>query len=85
MGKAFDITGAMAYRIVEQDYEPKDAVIRARLGLPAFVEVPACPVCGQVHIKKSCPISTNIRQPKPIAEWSVRRLKWALENREEIK
>jgi hypothetical protein len=61
VGKEFNVTGGMAFRIVEQGYEPKDPVIRARLGLPAFVEVPACPICGQVHVKKSCP---NLRKRK---------------------
>jgi len=85
VGKAFGISGGMAFRIAEQDYEPRDPSIRARLRLPSLVEVPACPVCGQVHIKKGCPQSNANRQTKSIADWSIDRLKWALENREEMK
>lgn len=84
MGREFDIDGAMAFRIARQDYEPKDPKIRVKLGLPAIVQVAACPVCGEVHVKKSCPRSAVSRQPKRIAEWSTRRLLWALENREEF-
>ncbi|MBN1535213.1 MAG: hypothetical protein JW908_00670 [Anaerolineales bacterium] len=55
VGDEFGISGAMAFRIAERDYEPKNPTIRSKLGLPAYTEVPVCPVCGEVHIKKSCP------------------------------
>lgn len=33
----FDISSAMAWRVVYQDYEPKDNVIRKKLGFPIIV------------------------------------------------
>jgi hypothetical protein len=84
VGREFDIDGAMAFRIARQGYEPHDPKIRTKLGLPTIVQVAACPVCGEVHVKKSCPHSAISRQPKRIYDWPVERLRWALENREEF-
>lgn len=85
VGVEFDIDNAMAWRIAnEPGYEPHDPKIRTKLGLPAFVEVAACPVCGEVHVKKSCPRSAVSRRPKNIFDWPVDRLRWALEHREEF-
>ncbi len=37
VAEQFDISPAMAWRIVKQDYEPKDTEIRRKLGLPTPV------------------------------------------------
>jgi hypothetical protein len=50
VGNEYGITGAMAFRIAVKGYEPKDVVIRHRLGLPAMRPAPACPTCGDVHV-----------------------------------
>jgi hypothetical protein len=81
-GKAFRISGGMAYRIAKEKYEPKNPHIRHVLGLPALIPAPACPVCGDVHVSKRCP---KIR--KPPKRWSdcpVEHLRWAIENRVEM-
>jgi hypothetical protein len=49
IGDAFGVTGAMAYRIAMDDYEPREAGIRHTLGLPVILPTPACPDCGTVH------------------------------------
>ena len=51
VGAQFGVGPGMAWRIVKQDYEPHEAQIRVRLGLPAMVQAPACPICGKVHLK----------------------------------
>ena len=38
-GKQFDITGAMAYRIAEEGYNPADEGIRSKLGLSLSLHV----------------------------------------------
>lgn len=78
----FGVSPAMAYRIANSDYEPKDARIRHTLGLPALATVPACPVCGGVHLLKSCP--SKRRPPRSLWDMSVKALKYAIENREEV-
>jgi hypothetical protein len=55
VGKEMGITGGMAFRIGMRKYEPKEAKIRARLGLPAFGRAPVCAECGEVHVAKRCP------------------------------
>jgi len=52
----FGVSPAMAWRISEQGYEPKDAKIRLLLGLSAMGEAPVCPYCGEVHVARGCPV-----------------------------
>ena len=66
VGKRFGISPGMAWRIVKQKYEPKDPKIRVRMGLPTRVEVSACPMCGEVHVKKHCP-KTVVRHKDMLA------------------
>lgn len=82
VGREFGITGGMAFRIAMRGYEPRDPVIRTRLELPAYIEVPACPKCGMVHLKKRC--SQGSRFHRRLWDMSAIELKWALENRTEI-
>jgi len=82
VGAQFGISPAMALRIANQKYEPKDPKIRVRLGLPARVEVSACPVCGEVHVKKNCP-KRVIRHRDLFAE-DPEELRRALEERKEF-
>jgi len=37
IGAVYGVSGAMAFRVATQDYEPKDPQIRKRLGLPVPV------------------------------------------------
>jgi predicted RNA-binding Zn-ribbon protein involved in translation (DUF1610 family) len=80
VGKEFGISSGMAFRIARQKYEPKDPVIRTRLGLPARVEVAVCPNCGKVHMKKRCPEKRAMH--KDLFGMEPEELKWRLENRE---
>jgi len=82
VGREFGITGGMAFRIAMRRYEPRDPVIRTRLGLPAYVEVPVCPKCGVVHVKKGC--SQANKNHRKIWDMSIDELRWALENRVEV-
>lgn len=82
VGREFGITGGMAFRIAMRRYEPRDPVIRTRLDLPAFVEVPVCPKCGIVHVRKRC--SQAARHHRRIWDMSIVDLRWALENRKEM-
>lgn len=55
VGREFGISEGMAWRLVnEAGYEPKDAHIRVRLGLPALMPAPVCGRCGEVHVAKRC-------------------------------
>lgn len=54
VGRQFGITPAMAWRIVNQGYDPKTPEIRHRLGLPALIPTPPCGKCGAVHVSKRC-------------------------------
>jgi hypothetical protein len=55
VGASQGISGAMAFRIATEYYEPRDQDIRARLGLPALDLAPVCPKHGVVHVRKTCP------------------------------
>jgi Zn-finger nucleic acid-binding protein len=70
----------MAFRIARRRYEPKDARIRTRLGLPARVEVAACPKCGEVHLKQGCTKEASLH--RDLFAMSVEELRWRLEQRE---
>lgn len=86
VGAEFGVDNAIAWRIVnEAGYEPTDPKIRVKLGLPAIVQVAACPVCGEVHLQKGCPHAKKHSTPSKFFDWPVERLRWALENREEMK
>lgn len=43
----------MAFRVAN-GYEPKDATIRKRLGLPVTATVVCCKKCGGAHMAKRC-------------------------------
>jgi hypothetical protein len=80
VGAEFGITGGMAWRIARQGYEPKDAGIRIRLGLPARAMVPVCRRCGIVHVSKRC--SRRRRVYRELYEMPEEVLRWKMENRE---
>ena len=61
IGAEYGITGAMAYRIVNNNYEPRTTPIRAALGLPPMLPAPACAKCGRVHTTARC---TEGKQPR---------------------
>ena len=42
------------YRWAVEGIEPKNAIERCTLGLPALIPAPACRVCGEVHTTKRC-------------------------------
>lgn len=82
VGDAFGISGGMAYRIVEDKYEPKDAHIRVKLGLPAMAPAPVCRVCGEVHLAKRCPKRVE-RKPVRLFDMPVKSLRKMIDEREE--
>lgn len=45
--------------------EPKNPETRAKLGLPALVEIPPCQTCGKVHLQKTCPTLRKPRAKRP--------------------
>ena len=75
-------------RIVKDGYEPKSPTIRRALGLPIYVRVLACAMCGQMHLNPSkiCPTRNRVNRQirMPIAELPARVLAWKLRNREEM-
>jgi len=82
VAKKYDLTPAMAWRIAVQGYEPKNAQIRLKLGLPSMAPAPVCPYCGVVHVKKHCD-----RQPVKHRDWYAvdpEELKILLARREEL-
>jgi len=86
VGDELGISGGMAYRIAVDGYEPKDAHIRLKLGLPALVPAPVCPVCGVVHVARRCPRASGDAQRAKMRlfDLPVGVLKKMLENREEL-
>jgi hypothetical protein len=54
---------------------------RLALGLPAYKSVPACSVCGGVHLLKSCPIQ-RAKQWHELFDIPSNVLRWQLDNRE---
>jgi len=84
VGKIFGVTGAMAWRICNDDYEPATAAIRTTLMLPAMVETPACPICGEIHVKRGCSLRRSRGQRKDLLAWDVEDLKKAILNREAL-
>ena len=82
----FGLSSGMAFRIARRKYEPKDAKIRQRLGLPAFVMTPVCVKCGEVHLERRCgKLPERSRSaPKKWRDMTVEEVRWAFENRVEI-
>ena len=84
VGAAYGITAGMAWRIARQGYEPKDALIRVKLGLPARAMAPVCRRCGIVHVSKRCSRGRR-RVYRDLFETPDELLRWQMENREEVK
>jgi len=83
VGRMFGVSPAMAWRISEQGYEPKDAKIRLLLGLSAMGEAPVCPYCGEVHVARGCPVRRR-RHVRSLFDVSVRELRRMIDEREEF-
>lgn len=83
VGEKFGISEGMAWRIVHEGYEPRDAMIRLRLELPAMGVAPVCPRCGIVHVKKRCAAS-GIRR-RDLFSCTDEEIRYFFENREEMK
>lgn len=81
VGRAFGISGGMAYRIGVEGYEPADREIRLTLGLPVTMEVPMCPVCGKPVLGKW---HVHRRSGKALEEMSEDEIRYALEHREVV-
>lgn len=62
---------------------PKSEEKRHIMGLPTLVPIPACPICGEVHVKKSCSKARAERPRKSLWDWPVEQLRRAFENRRE--
>lgn len=85
VGAEMGISGGMAYRIAKDQYEPKDAHIRAMLGMSAMMPAPACPVCGVVHVARQCPMAAieTKRAKRRLFDLPVGELRKMLDEREE--
>jgi len=84
VGAQFGIDGAMAWRIAEENYEPKDAKIRLVLDLPAMGQAPVCPHCGQVHTTKRCTAKPRKRRVRDLYDVPVDELRQWILGREEF-
>jgi hypothetical protein len=86
VGMEFRIGKAMAFRIAERNYEPKDIHIRMSLGLPAYVikQVQICERCGKIHPQlKRCTARPAMWMRK-VWDTPVEELRWRLDHREEF-
>jgi len=81
VGREFGISGGMAFRMAVQKYEPKEAAIRVRLGLPAMAPAPVCMSCGLVHVSKRCTAKVQGGLYRDLWDVPVRMLKKMLEER----
>jgi hypothetical protein len=81
VGQKWGMNKGLAFMIAKRNYEPKDPHLRHKLGLAALIPALACPKCGEVHVKKRCPRKSA---PKHWRDWPDERIRWALENREEL-
>jgi len=79
VGREWDLNCGMAYRIAMDGYEPKDAKIRVKLGLPAMVMAPVCKVCGVVHVSKRC-TAKMARRTRDLSDFPVGELRRMLED-----
>lgn len=65
-GAEFGVNPATA-RLIARGYQPGNRM-RESLNLPPVVKVEACPTCGVVHTRKTCPLSNGNpkrkRQPR---------------------
>lgn len=62
VGSKYGITEALAFRIAKEQYDPKGAALRTKLGLPALTLAPVCTNCGVVHtLGDICPQVTPVR------------------------
>lgn len=90
VGREMGITAAMAWRIAcEPGYEPVDAKIRVKLGLPAMVEVAACEVCGEVHVgphpKENGRTHRSTPTGRKLMDIPLWELSWMIRHREAMK
>lgn len=85
VGQEFGISKAMAFRIVEQQYEPKERDIRLALGLDPIrlAPAPVCPDCGRVHVSKRCTAKKAIKRYESLFDLPVGVLRRMIEEREE--
>lgn len=72
VGRKYGITAGMALRVGKQGYEPKDAVIRGRLGMATLALGPACAHCGQVHVADVCTAVSPRDDLHPVTVWTRR-------------
>jgi len=79
VGREWDLNCGMAYRIAMDRYEPKDARIRVKLGLPAMVMAPVCRVCGVVHVSKRCTARPRVKR-RDLSDFPVGELRRMLED-----
>ncbi len=82
VGEAFGISSGMAFRIARRGYEPKDAKIRAKLGLASYAQAPVCEKCGVVHVSRRCTARPALWMRR-VWDTPTDELRWRLENREE--
>ena len=73
-------TRAHIWKIINKHSEPTEPHLRQAFGLPAQKLAPVCK-CGEVHTTKRCTKKTR-RGKRDLFAYSVRELRWMLENRE---
>lgn len=73
-GRAFHMTGGMAYQIAMHGYDPANPTLRVALGLGPRI----CPKCKRK-------ITVPGRAPRRIFDMLTKELLWRLQNRTEMK
>ena len=81
-----ELTKGTVYRVAVQGHDPKDNLIRVKLGLSATQEIPVCGFCGVVHTRPCRKRRSKKHHDsfKDLFATPVEMLKNDLENREEV-
>ncbi len=74
------VTRAHIWKIINKRSEPTEPHLRQAFGLPAMKPAPVCK-CGEVHTTKRCTANDKPRRKKDLYAYSVKELRWMLENR----
>lgn len=60
------LTHADIQRIVRHGIFPKSCKKRTELHLAALIPTPACPTCGEIHLRRTCPTTAKKRARRAI-------------------
>lgn len=75
------IPAGTLHAVARHGLDALPAKYREAFGLPLTKPAPVCK-CGEVHTTKRCTANDKPRRKKDLFAYSVRELRWMLENRE---